>query len=484
MRGNDTVNTDNIASGSSSSAQLSPTLEKLEMNHEGHRGNTINGSTEMTAHGQTQNGDKLKSRSYSKPSRSMINPQGTHLKNHPDRGNGVFATRAIAAGSVIEESPVLVITKKEWEEGNMDGCILGSYGFCWRGGGMGIGLGSGKILVEEKKGEGSGSNTDMASGSRSSTPSSVSPGHGTGSGSGSESKVEPGSFPSSSSSSTLNTGSRYRLVTDTASLFNHSSSPNINYIRDYEKSVIRFTASRSIEPGEELCICYAADESKLWFINSDEARQQGEEDDETELFPPEEVVELLEADGAGAAEEERRAAEEKKVARQKRLEAMKDVPREIGRREQKKARFFEKQRAAEEAKARAMSGNGEASTTAIVSPKPAPALQSQPINMIPTPSRTPTPNYPAIPERTVSTPSLPAPLHSSKGKSRHEHVGPVVLTLELDWNEGDHVSKSRADGNSDEEWTGIERIKGFTEREEDELLMNDEALSECITHIC
>jgi len=357
----------------------------------------------------------------------MINPQATHLKQHPERGNGVFATHPIASGSLIEESPVLLITKDQWDEGKMDDCILGEYGFCWRGGGMGIGLGSGKLI----------SSTDEI-----------------------VQDFNPGS-------STRPDDDQVRLVTDAASLFNHSSSPNINYVRDFEKSVIRFTASRAIQPGEELCICYAADETKLWFINSDEKRQMREgSEEETVIFPPEELVEMLD----GEADEERRAAEEKRIARQKRLESMKGVPREAGRREMKKAKFFEKRKAAQEAEEARING---IELKPVMAPTPVRPAPSGSTSSSSTPSRIPTPLYPAIPERTVESPSLPAPLHSTKGKSRHEHDGPVILTPELEWDD-----QTSADG--EEEWSGIERIKGFTEREEDEALANDSALSESL----
>jgi tRNA-specific adenosine deaminase 3 len=455
MRGNDHLDTDNPTSGSSSSTQLSPSFKSLDIdqNHGVHYQKPFHADGNPHTDRGYHDGDKLNSRSRPTPTKFMINPEATHLKSHPDRGNGVFATHALAAGTLIEESPVLPITKQEWEEGKMDDTILGSYGFCWRGGGMAIGLGSGKINKVE---------SNSPSGPRSeSGPSGSDSGSGNGNGN------EPG--PSSSSS--ITTESRYRLVTNTASLFNHSSTPNINYVRDYEKSVIRFTASRAIAPGDELCICYAADESKLWFINSDQARQAGEEEDETEIFPlvEVEVADLLD----GGAEEERRAEEEKRLARQKRLEAMKGVPREVGRREQKKAKFFEKQKAAEEAKAGISTSASTLMAPKPARPAPAPASSS--------PSRTPTPNYPAIPERTVPTPPLPPPLHSSKGQSRHEHVGPVVLTPELDWNEQDHLSPNQC--KSDEEWAGIERIKGFTEREEDRELENDGALSKSAIHL-
>jgi tRNA-specific adenosine deaminase 3 len=434
MLGNDNSNTH---SNFASCSHLSASFEVFDIEDDTHptpngHVNSITQAKNDALYGDNANasgsGSKLKSRS--KPTRSMINPQATHLKHHPDRGNGVFATHHIAAGSIIEESPVLIITKDQWDQGKMDDCILGEYGFCWRGGGMGIGLGSGKIQDFQ---------TDKE-----------------------VQDVNPGIPPGDG---------QVRLVTKIASLFNHSSSPNINYVRDFEKSLIRFTASREIQPGEELCICYAADETKLWFINSDEKRQkrQGSEEEEAVIFPPTELVEMLD----GEAEEERRALEEKKKARQKRLESMQGVPREAGRRELKKAKFFMKQKAAQEAEEAKLNGTTPV-LAPVIAPTPVRPPQSASTSTSSTPSRISTPLYPAIPERTVESPSLPAPLHSTKGKSRHEHDGPVVLTPDLEWDEQDTASSEA----EETEWAGIERIKGFTEREEDEALENDSALSE------
>jgi len=71
-----------------------------------------------------------------------INPLGLHLVSHSERGRGVFTEKEIKAGTLIEESPVLVLSRDEWE--GMEKSILGSYGFCWSGGGMGLGLGLGE----------------------------------------------------------------------------------------------------------------------------------------------------------------------------------------------------------------------------------------------------------------------------------------------------------------------------------------------------
>ncbi|TYJ57619.1 hypothetical protein B9479_001701 [Cryptococcus floricola] len=171
-----------------------------------------------------------------------INPLSLHLLPHPQRGNGVFTDRAIPAGTVIEESPVLLFSKEEWEEKGLDDTVLGSYGFCWSGGGMGLGLGL-------------------------------------------------------------------------ASLFNHSPKPNVNYIRSPQSRTIKFLASRSISPGEELCICYAADQSKLWFVPADEResaarKEENGEDSEDD----EERIMGLEVEEDKEVERRRKERESRKAA--------------------------------------------------------------------------------------------------------------------------------------------------------------------------
>lgn len=51
----------------------------------------------------------------------------------------------------------------------------------------------------------------------------------------------------------------------TGALFNHSSSPNVNYIKKKNLNCIEYWTSRTIEKGEELCIFYG---HTLWFIDS------------------------------------------------------------------------------------------------------------------------------------------------------------------------------------------------------------------------
>lgn len=266
-----------------------------------------------------------------------------------------------------------------------------------------------------------------------------------------------------------------------ASLFNHSSTPNVNFLRNYDNSTIRFAASRTIRADEELCISYAADESKLWFVKSDSTDQPRGAISEDEVDAgglPQMDLDLFEGDDD----------DELRDKRERRSKAMEGVPRELGRRERRKADFLAKQK---KLAARSDPPTSEADSTAKSSGSIAEIVSPAPVRSLPaagsssTPSRTSTPNYPAIPDRTVSSPSLPPPLHSTKGKSRHEQIGPVDVVPDLDWREEDWTSSrsSSRDGSAaleEEEWAGIERIKGFTEREEDQQLKDDQGLGKLI----
>jgi tRNA-specific adenosine deaminase 3 len=48
----------------------------------------------------------------------------------------------------------------------------------------------------------------------------------------------------------------------TGSLFNHADPPNVSYALDYTTESIRYTTTRDILAGEELCIFYG---HRLWF---------------------------------------------------------------------------------------------------------------------------------------------------------------------------------------------------------------------------
>lgn len=59
-------------------------------------------------------------------------------------------------------------------------------------------------------------------------------------------------------------------------MFNHSQTPNLNYIRDYDTGSIKYITSRKVQTGEELCIFYSA---KLWFEVSLDSELRESEDE-------------------------------------------------------------------------------------------------------------------------------------------------------------------------------------------------------------
>ncbi|KAF8908943.1 hypothetical protein CPB84DRAFT_1843297 [Gymnopilus junonius] len=62
------------------------------------------------------------------------------------------------------------------------------------------------------------------------------------------------------------TEGRMALALGLGSLFNHSESPNVSFSLDTKNDSIRYTTSRHIMPGEELCIFYGFE---LWFSPTD-----------------------------------------------------------------------------------------------------------------------------------------------------------------------------------------------------------------------
>ncbi|KAK8865804.1 hypothetical protein IAR55_000951 [Kwoniella newhampshirensis] len=343
-----------------------------------------------------------------------INPLGLHLLSHPTRGRGVFAPHPIPAGTLLEEAPVLLLSKEEWESGGMNDTVLGSYGFCWSNGGMALGLGL-------------------------------------------------------------------------ASLFNHSSRPNVNFIRNTAASSIRFITSRRVEADEELCICYSADETKLWFIPAEDDSQSlaglalngiESSEEESPLLP---IVKIAVDDLV----EEDREQKAKRKEREKRLELarLKDKEREHDLKDKmnKRIKAYQKteKRREEEEEALALALDLEA-VPEIKAPKPL-RLASSSLSLRETETRSQTPastsssstptyevNYPTLPEGMIT--SLPAPLHSAGHKSKNkrrsrEHT--AELTPDLDWNEEDWEGVQGKLKEEEGGWGEVVRVKGPAEREYD-----------------
>lgn len=68
------------------------------------------------------------------------------LSSHPSRGRGVYASKPLRAGTVVEISPVLLFSKEEWENHGSK-TILDCYTFKWgRMGEMALALGLGSLF--------------------------------------------------------------------------------------------------------------------------------------------------------------------------------------------------------------------------------------------------------------------------------------------------------------------------------------------------
>lgn len=62
-------------------------------------------------------------------------------------------------------------------------------------------------------------------------------------------------------------------------MFNHSSKPNVGFIRDFKNGVIRYVTLREVKQDEELCISYG---SNLWFECDDDEQNTAEESEDDE----------------------------------------------------------------------------------------------------------------------------------------------------------------------------------------------------------
>ncbi|WWD18013.1 hypothetical protein CI109_102460 [Kwoniella shandongensis] len=354
------------------------------------------------------------------------NPLRLHLLSHPERGRGVFTGSPIPAGTIIEEAPVLLFSREEYEEKKLDDTVLGSYVFNWSNGAMAIGLGM-------------------------------------------------------------------------ASFFNHSSRPNVTFIRNTPSSTIRFITCRRVEADEELCICYTPDETKLWFIPAaDDTKSlagltlhgiESSSEEDSPLIPIVKIAvdDLIAENGHGEQSVKRQAREKRlELAKQKEKERESGLKDKLNTRieayhEAEKKRHDEEQQQEQderEGRALALQLNGVGGEESeIRAPKPL-RLASSTLSLRET-SRSSTPtsssstpmyevNYPPLPEGMIT--SLPAPLHSEGHKSktnRKSREQPAELTADLDWTEEDWEG-TRAKAKEDEGgWGEVLRVKGPAEREND-----------------
>lgn len=273
----------------------------------------------------------------------------------------------------------------------------------------------------------------------------------------------------------------------TASLFNHSPTPNVNFIRQAASSTIRFMTARRVEAGEELCICYTADESKLWFVptaRSAEATEENEagssrsaaaetgaQDDDSDAasaFPSFAAFDSGEffgnEDGAG---------DERTEARQRRLDSKAPGAQELRRdKNARRARYLAKQKTRRDAAAVA-----EGSGLEIQQPSPVPLASSSRSALLAPPGGSVTgegssrsvsppdtssfPEYPALPQDFSA--DLPPPLHSDV-PARSKPDGDAVVVPGLDWREEDWAAADKAV----EGWTDLIKVKGQADKDEED----------------
>ena len=239
--------------------------------------------------------------------------------------------------------------------------------------------------------------------------------------------------------------------------------PNVNFIRNTKTGTITFRTVRPVEAGEELCVCYSADESKLWFV--DTALPNGTSDPDRPIesdsahqrhlydFPS-----ILPTDLIDSSEHVER--EIKREQRMKRIEA------ELELRTLKEARLAEHARRRANGRDGSPGSSGSGSTDddslEIKSPRPVPF--THPIVSVPKLSHDiPT----ALPAETLE--SLPPPLHSTTTPSPNTppDIGAASLVSDLEWSEDDWIKVK----DDDERIAGlgeVERIKGHAEIDEED----------------
>ncbi|CAO1622565.1 unnamed protein product [Sympodiomycopsis kandeliae] len=84
------------------------------------------------------------------PSTPHLNPHNLLILSHQSRGRGVYASRPLPSGTIVEISPVLLFNKSEWDNYGSK-TILDCYTFKWgRMGEMALALGLGSLFNHSK----------------------------------------------------------------------------------------------------------------------------------------------------------------------------------------------------------------------------------------------------------------------------------------------------------------------------------------------
>jgi len=244
-----------------------------------------------------------------------------------------------------------------------------------------------------------------------------------------------------------------------------------------------------INPGEELCICYSADESKLWFIPQGQSTssQASPPQADAELPHFEDWFEEDSSANSGSLAEgsvsEREKRSQQSVKWRRRQKALDKVKRDDGEESVIHA-------------PRPIAFNANSSTVIPSSTSSTPVSEessntSNNTSLSSEPRTFDIPSYPCLPDDVIA--DLPVPLHSDKKTKakRHVHADLVQLTEDLEWTEDDWLNQSMSASTSSmastsssgtavidpavfgEDWVDVERIKGPAEVEEDAELYDE-----------
>lgn len=198
-------------------------------------------------------------------------------------------------------------------------------------------------------------------------------------------------------------------------------------------------------PGDELCICYSADETKLWFLPSGErprARTPSDDGDGSER-----LAALVFSEDEGAAE---RAAAKERVRETRRAQGGSTHSAK----EQRRAKWRAKMEKRAEAEVKILAPQPVPAQTALLNPEGGPSASGSCHA-----SSAPSTSYAVLPMTERATDDLPA--LSSENSRRHEHTAPAAITNDLDW-----VDSGAADV-PEANWGLVRRAKGPVEIEEE-----------------
>lgn len=227
-----------------------------------------------------------------------------------------------------------------------------------------------------------------------------------------------------------------------ASLFNHSRTPNVNFIRNTTSNTISFRTVKKVAPGEELCICYSADESKLWFTDSAAPilpnghvnRKLSDASSHSFKFPAVDPEDLYDAEAASERQERR----EVRIRNQTKVVECRIPPSPT------------------------LSSPVELAppvTASTQQPTPPASVIHSPKPVRYAPHRALDPSLAATADPSL----LPPPLHSTPTRSPNTppDIGAAVIVPELDWLADDWIGKDLEDVG--EEAIECVRIKGPVE---------------------